>query len=763
MTKLSKNLLGAAFVCCLLYSNLFPTAVAKEGNFLSIQKKNKNDKLDAQSVQQLADASTGTITTTEPGKDREPTTCNEIMAKAVVVAGQEKTDALQMRDEALAETAKLTDKVEFLNKQVQDSTAEAKKTVIELEAMKLTMERLLSDEKDRSKKALDDKDAANEVIVNGIKNDMEALKKTLNQQMDEVKLDAKKQVEVADEEAKKRIAAMEEEMEVAKVEAEKEIEATKNQSQLAIAAGDDDAKKRIAAMEEEMEAAKVQAKEEIQATKDQSQKEIESIDVNAKKQIASMKEEMEATKLEAEKKIETTNIQTQKKIESMLADFKTQKEEIQKEASDNIETIKTDTQKEIKAMEKQVEDVKTEMKLLKESNKEEIKRITTENDEKLNNVIHEAHKQETEVYGKMEKHEDEMKKEMDAIKKDAEIVVADTLRTAEAEYKRLTEKSEKDIKRVLDEMEKTVKEKDAELEKNQHEADKKEKEMQSTIHTLNKEWKASNDTSFSLDSKLSNTVKELAYWKEVGSNPVYVNMTLIWDDFSFTASRLAKETKIQVQDSLDVVVFETEKFMRPYVEQLKEIYDDKCKEFVDKHIVPVVDKTTEKFNEHISPQLQNLQTLATKNLEKLQAKSEILQGKIFSSLCHKVETYVGVILHYVEGSATIYEKMPRSIILALENTEDDASNAVRVGLKITAIFVIYVMKYVILFFVWYFVKLPFRIFWFFCPLRLLFRKSKTKEGAKSSMSDDGDEIAPYMVGSSSTDAVKDMLGEYKTI
>jgi hypothetical protein len=75
----------------------------------------------------MNDASTGTITSYQPNREKEPAVCNNMMAKALVAANAEKAEVIKQRD-SLAKTASLlSDRVSELEKQLQATNTQIEK------------------------------------------------------------------------------------------------------------------------------------------------------------------------------------------------------------------------------------------------------------------------------------------------------------------------------------------------------------------------------------------------------------------------------------------------------------------------------------------------------------------------------------------------------------------------------------------------------------------------------------------------------------
>merc|ERR1712071_28016 len=105
-------------------------ALFNKKNVENDNSKNKKNELATQvQVERqkfIEDASTGTITELHPGMEKKPVTCNEIMAKAVVEANEQRSEALMDRDLALKE-ARDANKSKDKYEKDMNSAIEAKK------------------------------------------------------------------------------------------------------------------------------------------------------------------------------------------------------------------------------------------------------------------------------------------------------------------------------------------------------------------------------------------------------------------------------------------------------------------------------------------------------------------------------------------------------------------------------------------------------------------------------------------------------------
>jgi len=586
--------------------------------------------------QEMLDASTGTVTTMEPGKERQPVSCNEIMAKAVVLASEEKEIAFSERDDALHEAEIAVSRAELLEGQIHSALAEAKNITIEYEALKLMTDRLVDDIKKSTKEQIQEKEEQNELIVLGVKKEMDQLEKVMEDKMENVRRNAKDEIDVANNEANKRIASVREEMKVL------------NENTIL---------------------------------------KIKEIEQEAKNQI-----------------------------EAMETKFLTKEETLRVDSSKTITQIEEDAKAEVDEYKEQLIRLGRDMEALRQDTKEKIAKAKYEKEEAIQNAYAEFTAREVEAMENANQVQEDAKNRIEENGKELDRIVAETYKSAQAEYARIQKETGEKIEKIVQDYEMALDAKEKELEKTKDDALMKQKEMQSTIDSLNKELKKYKNTSSSLDAELSETQKELKYWKEIGMNPIHVNTTLIWQDAEILKTRAVTEAKLQTEKAFNNVLTKTTTIMKPYSDKLKKIYNEKLKETVETILIPIYTKNfsplqrkvTQKFNEHMIPLYKQFMN-----------KSQLLKKQIFIQICKSLGKTSGIILTTIKGSEAMENIVPLFVVSFLLNLEMDSSSFVAMVLKTIAFMMIYVFKWKLLSLLWKLIKLPFEIVWFLCPVRLL--------------------------------------------
>ena len=193
----------------------------------------------------VADASTGTVTALAPGTEKEPVTCNEIMAKAVVIASEEKEAAIAERNDALLQATQATHIAQDLKSKIDAALQEAKNATIEYEAMKLMTNRLVDQAKyDASLKIQDTLQQTHQEMKEA-KEQHELLKKDMELQhqlaMDEVNALSRQEKEAAHQLilqtqhiAAHNVSSVQQEMATLESSTELQIQTLLNETQLQI-------------------------------------------------------------------------------------------------------------------------------------------------------------------------------------------------------------------------------------------------------------------------------------------------------------------------------------------------------------------------------------------------------------------------------------------------------------------------------------------------------------------------------------------------
>jgi len=623
----------------LLFPNVPVVKALDIGNAIkNIGRNNKLKRDEKSTQQQITDASTGTITAdrssttssasvTEAPKEREPTSCNEIMAKAVVLASEEKDAALQEKEKALAEANKANERADTLASQIDKALLDARNATIEYEATRLMTDRLVND-----------------------------VKKQYQEMMDTLKEDHSSEVE------KHRV-----EMEDWKKEANEEMEALKNLT-----------------------------KEQIESIESQTKIEIESAKLQAKQTIDKMKHEIDV-------KEQTLREQTGREVTITKEDAQAKVDEIQ-------------TKLDLLAI---------EMTNLQKATKLEIESMEEKADQEINKAKVKALSEQNEAWNKADEVEMKLHKVIDSMSEEFSLQIRNVRDKAQKEYDSMKNLMNEEKERILKNMDKQITALEAEMTNLKKDASTKQFELQGFIDNLNVDLNTYKAKSSSLGKELQLAQYEVEYWKQVGSSPLYVNTTLIYEDTISLINNKSLEAKRKVQQQIDITKNKAEEISKPHREKLVQIYEEQLKEtihtkvipFHHKYLIPIHTKYVVPMMKKVSTQVEvKITPLYNEFIQKVQE----FYNDIYDKICIKCQTSAVSLHSLLQEKATT----PQFVLSSLKDLERNASLFVDIAIKVHVCFMVYVFRYFILFLVLNLVKIPCMVVWFLCPLRFLIGGSK---------------------------------------
>jgi len=205
--------------------------------------KKEQEELEKQRRQEMIDASTGTVTLTgnsfnsngsrnnihginsnqhQHQQQQQHVSCNEIMAKAVVVASEEKDEAYTQRDDALHKLHQANVQITSLSTQIEIALEESKNATIEAEATKLMTQRLMEDYKKQKETEVADLLVQHDVNMQKLYQQLKDTRESYDKQLRDQKKDSEEMIQSIRETAKKDVHEMyiSTEEEKAKLEAE---------------------------------------------------------------------------------------------------------------------------------------------------------------------------------------------------------------------------------------------------------------------------------------------------------------------------------------------------------------------------------------------------------------------------------------------------------------------------------------------------------------------------------------------------------------
>ena len=720
-------------------------------------------------MQSITDASTGTITSMNPfkglgkeklraavhaamdGDDDEQdlgASCDEIMAKAVIVTAQEKDQALTERDEALKKVQEVTNELKDVKVQLEMAMSEAKKNdTAGKDEMKLITDQLtLKDqEKIKLEKKIEAKDQECVLAIETKQNEMKDLKQSLENQMEQVKTDAKERMLSINATATKQIQEM-----------EQLLEATKNQSA-----------------------------SEIESIKEQSLKRIESITYEKEEELLNQSTlRIDQIQKEADDKLVTMTQQ--------LNDVYTAMEELKNSTKAEIDSIKIDADTRVNEAYAEANKRETDAMEKAFQIERDIKRQMEDNQKETNKIIENTYKEAEKEYNKLKK---EASDEMNNLVKEIELQM-----NKQTELDQLLDESIRERK----ELQSTIDSMNEQLEAVNLKSSSLESQLSDTKQELDY-WKAigSNPTYFNttllledihsfttrttagITSKIRQSKSNTILKAEQFIQQRVETMKQLYDEYiqkSFDTTIIPfyeekvinviymtndkiYENVVHIHKSIDTTIIP---FYRNKVVPVIVLTNGRIHEFIDiiiipfynDKVVPVIDLSNKKIQEHVvpvvKPYLLELQSKAVPHMQKVKQEVEtkhkeivaimqklhteikITKEDIFVKTKTLVESKAGAMLILLKEKAPTMT--PSFVFSFLEKVEQDASDIIIVSLKFFALLIVFKMRYVLLSKVvgiirllfhltWYLASIPFRSIWFFFPLKFLFRK-RSKEVIK---------------------------------
>lgn len=602
-------------------------------NLMKDNKSNNNNNDEKNGY--YVDASTGTVTALEPGTEKEPVTCNEIMAKAVVLASEEKEAAIQQRNLALAEATVATNRADEISTRIDAALAEAKNATIEYEAMKLYVDRLVDEGK---------------------------------------------------REAGLKIDAVQKETAAALEEAHRDLEEKKT------------------FWEQEAGRAMQDAKAQSQADKEEARDHIEQMRRKAEEEVALVNKEMDAVRDKAKAKIDMVQSKAEqevalvnKEIDALRDDTKLLIDKVKDEANQETKKIQQEAQEEI---------FKTYS---------EAKRTTNEALERSSEIERNAEETTAEVVKRVESEVSDLRRNSQHKIEEIEENCIATINEGKEECSRMIVKQENKVK---------------ELELH---ASNREVALQATIDGQDKTVTSLKLAITNFEHNLDESNNELRYWVQLHDNQGFINATLVkaHSRAVIHKSIILVEEKAKlgygiVTQQMEFIYKEVDTLSQPHRKKLRTLYEKDLQKTVDSKIIPF-------YQERIAP-LQHkahkevLAPIAIKYQEKGRELSNIMRDQAqikFDRLCLLVQEQA-LIVKVLLSSDKIQEKVtvPEGVIGMLEDIENDSTTFVSVVLKSVAAFTMYKLRYTILNALFSLCFLPLRLFWYCCPLRLVFRGRK---------------------------------------
>mmetsp|Transcript_4370 Transcript_4370/g.9026 ORF Transcript_4370/g.9026 Transcript_4370/m.9026 type:complete len:800 (-) Transcript_4370:39-2438(-) len=690
-------------------------------------------------VDDMNDASTGTITSYQPGREKEPVTCNDIMAKALVVANEEKAAVVTERDSVVKAASILSERIDDLDGQLQ--TAREKIDGLERKLKEADVEHA---------QKLEEAEAQAEQRIGDIKKDAEGARAKADAEIVAVKEEMERSHTVAQ----------------SKLTAERErsvfnMDNLKNATAVRISKIEADCKEKLEAKEafveekqKEMEEAIARkdaqvaeelahAKDEIERVQMQAKAEAKKKDIEVSDKLAAAEKEVERIRKEAEEKMTLTQKIADEKVAAILSRVEGEKQSLVASTKLEIDNMEKAIQHERKQLEEKMADLnaRTEAQI-----NEKDRKLRLELDKKQNEVEKAKADAEQKIATEKEntrKELDKKQQEMDKAKSNAEEKIA-----AEKEWSR------KELEKKQQEMENAAADAEnklmAEKEKNENakellreqaeKASLKERELMSKIEHLT--------------NVRSGLEKDVSYWVETHKSQGYCNVTLLREDSrrilsdvlqkartglgqsEEIAKNAAKSASVEVgrqlqraqsasSDGLMLVEKEFlprfQKFLADAQKKAASLYAAHLAEIVNKQILPVYNQHFRPvYQEHFGPIVKLVNKEVEITIEKLRNQAEKARVKAVALVEETCSSAIRMIKRNKRA-----EQRPAFVMNWLRDSSKDGTNFVENMWRALLILVVILCRPLIR----AIIRKIMSIIWFFCPLRLFVSLGRSKKEA----------------------------------
>jgi len=696
---------------------------------------NKNNKHEnALSKQELMDASTGTITTVDPAQRKAETTCDGIMARAVVLANEEKSEAFEERDKAIGEMATAIAaleeikakavKIEMNAKHMEKERDEALNKLEEgLKAVKHDAEERIASAEKNAKASVEKALKEKEDTVNEITKATDEKVALARKEADEEQKKARNLVDAAEKDAFSRIK-------VIQAMAEEEITAARSTAQKK----EEDLTKEIQLREKEVSDNAIKRIEQAQV---ESSDKVKNIEAKIIQERNDHKAKISKLMEEEKQKIEALEIKKKSEIENLKEQYISEYDKLQSETSHDIEVLKE------KIVEKE-KDFQIQMKKEAEKSSITLKSVRAEKDSIIKSLeerysIYEKDATDAAIKAKKD-FQAKLKEQMNASTRTIESLKSQ-IASKEKIAKDTIAKNDGDAQNKIN----TVR---AETQKIRESL-----EMQIAVRDdqISNLTAIQNELEYNIVS-LKETVVE---WETLHNSQSYVNVTLILDDtiifLNTVTSRIGAESveawKIVSAKSMDMyhnILEATE----PHRHELNVLYKRHLQKYVNEcanHINQA--KSHPLYLDKIEPFAKDLKIVMRKNLK-------LARKKLKAAKIHSIKSLKSVSENIAKKNN---EEIPIFVKVLSEKVAKDPERYYDLVIKVSLFMVFFILRRKIFRFIIGVLSFPFRCIWFFCPLKFLL-KSKSNSVPEDSYTDNEDEANEVHIkvedNSNGTQAIK---------
>mmetsp|Transcript_34152 Transcript_34152/g.50188 ORF Transcript_34152/g.50188 Transcript_34152/m.50188 type:complete len:821 (-) Transcript_34152:99-2561(-) len=716
------------------------------------------------------DASTGTIVGA-----KKPDTCDGMMAKAVLVANEEKDVANAERDDALETARRAIEKAEETktrNDQLLSDIKKAEELVVETKVdaadtvsknkaetiALIEAERNIAAEKVASakKEALDATERADSRI--------QAMENTFTELSTNVKAEAAASIAKIEASATESIAEN-------KKKTEEEIAAVKKESDFV----KQDAKARI-------DQAKEEAASEIQKMKKETADEIERAKASAEGTVSQIKEWGKQLEEDTASQIKTTRETADNQIAAVIKDAEATVSEVKKEADEQTRNAQARADTAIKNALAEADMVKKESLESATKAQDEAVQAVAKAKDAATKAITEEKADAAKAISKAQKDasdavnlaKDMASKEIAKEKADAADAIskarkdaADAVAGAEDASARGIAKAQVDADAATSKVKSEAADAVSKAEKaagkaqdHANEVEAKNKALHEKILDLKADIRKLEVELDHVHGVLSVTSKDLKQLQE--KKHPYCNVTLIKEDSSralnqvtAAADRRIRATLVKADRGMRSSLVKTASkatdistsaadMVHPHFKRIQELYEEHLAETVNTYVMPT-------YNNHVAPALTKIYSTLIGMHEKhimpmyynhvapafmkMYSTLTDLGGKAVIKGKNGIRTLSNSCVHGVEQFSTLMVKimeekdkdriLPKFVMGSFQFLGTNAAEIVQwTATLVFALGVFRLRLQIFKHFMWL-VLVPFQIFWFLCPLRLLLGKRKT--------------------------------------
>ncbi|GFH56404.1 predicted protein [Chaetoceros tenuissimus] len=590
-------------------------------NELTSTSTNNGNKID----DQLNADATGTVTALEPGKEPAPITCNEIMAKAVIISTEERDAAIEERNEAQDQIILLKTLQENCQSDLKTALEKAKNATVEVQAVKLMTDRLLNQQSEEYELKLSTLENSTEVQLQDMQNFTELQRQEYEAQAQVLIQDARDNADMVVKQAKESLMKNAQDMQLHKDSVKKETEAL------------------IGNYTQQLLDMETQYKLTIQDLYKLHNKTIEDIQTEHQQEIYDLEDASNKRVFDLEQTLEEQLLNT----EALVID-------VQKQAEHKIKAV--------------------EMECV-----QQMEEMTNAADAKIT----------------------QLQKEIEKCHEDA--------KDKEAYHNTILSGKLKQIE-ILEE-------------------------------ELRDETTSFTNENTNLKQDLEDALLEVEYWKGIHKQQTYVNTTMIlldsrafYEEVKLDLSEKFDRGIIAVKAKSEIVWKDVKVAVAPYRAKAYALYEEHGKEIVDTKLLPFYQEQIRPFYiQHIVPllTLMNVKVIVPsivkveQGLEILEEKWIVASQEMFVCACKTMEKQAGALKAFLI-SKDLHSNGANYAMEFLADIEKDASSFITFLGYIVAFVTVYRFKYHILSFIWFLMVLPFRVVWFFFPLRLLMKRNVNK-------------------------------------